>query len=294
MLFGYNLALHNRPISVRALMLCLVVLFSSYESYRRWLIKNARMSSGGVKFSKYDSVEQVGVAMCEQVVHSALECLQMKKQFSLGVSGGSMTKLLSNLPKLFADNEVLKAGLDNGQVKIFLCDERKVSYESEDSTYGAYKKVWTGGSVDLVSALVPINPDLSLAECASDYEAKMAASTGPSLSLDLALLGIGPDGHTCSLFPAHPLLKESKVGIVPISDSPKPPPERVTLTLPAVRAAAKKIVFATGSGKQPIVKRVLVDGETSDVIPVSLVPSGKQDESVLWLIDGESSKDLNL
>ena len=56
------------------------------------------MSSGGVKFSKYDSVEQVGVAMCEQVVHSALECLQMKKQFSFGVSGGSMTKLLSNLP----------------------------------------------------------------------------------------------------------------------------------------------------------------------------------------------------
>ena len=46
---------------------------------------------------------------------------------------------LNFFPELFADNEVLKAGLDNGQVKIFLCDERKVSYESEDSTYGAYK-----------------------------------------------------------------------------------------------------------------------------------------------------------
>ena len=81
-----------------------------------------------------------------------------------------------------------------------------------------------------------VDTTLSPAEAAADYQSKLISVAGPQLKLDLLLLGAGPDGHTCSLFPNHPLLAEPAHPegriVAEITDSPKPPPERVTLTLP--------------------------------------------------------------
>ena len=59
---------------------------------------------------------------------------------------------------------------------------------------------------------------------------------------DLILLGMGPDGHTASLFPGHNLLNENEKWVASIVDSPKPPPKRITLTLPTIRLS-KQIAF---------------------------------------------------
>ena len=86
--------------------------------------------------------------------------------------------------------------------------------------------------------------------------------------LDLTSLGMGPDGHTASLFPNHLLLAAS-APVAAITDSPKPPPERITLTLAAINASLAILLAVTGADKAPALARAL--GDPDPGTPVSLL-----------------------
>ena len=76
-------------------------------------------------------------------------------------------------------------------------------------------------------------------------------------SLDVIVLGFGPDGHTCSLFPNHTLLKEQNSYVASIMDSPKLPHERITFTYPVLNTMTRHILFCgTGTSKAPILQNI--------------------------------------
>ena len=126
-------------------------------------------------------------------------------------------------------------------------------------------------------------------ELADQYEQLLVGSFAQRDSVklpifDLLLLGCGPDGHTCSLFPGHPLLRETDAWVYPIEDSPKPPPKRITLSLPVVTHGVKIAFVATGGGKKEILKKIFEEGAG---LPCALV-NESAGERCSWFVDNDA------
>lgn len=99
---------------------------------------------------------------------------------------------------------------------------------------------------------------------------------------DLILLGMGPDGHTASLFPGHELLLEEDRWVAYVDDSPKPPLKRITFTYPVINHAARVAFIAAGKEKADILKSVL-DGQDAGLPSARVKPvfPGK----LFWFVD---------
>jgi 6-phosphogluconolactonase len=93
----------------------------------------------------------------------------------------------------------------------------------------------------------------------------------PDETFDIVLLGMGPDGHTASLFPGYPQLTAGHAPCVAVRASPKPPPERVTLTLPILRRARFTLLLATGAEKAAALARARAGDES---LPIALLGDG--------------------
>ena len=119
---------------------------------------------------------------------------------------------------------------------------------------------------------------------AAEYAATLAAFAREGADVpafDVVLLGVGPDGHLASLFPGHPVLDVADRTVAGVHRSPKPPPERVTLTYPALAQAAELWFVAAGEGKAEAVARAL-RGDDLHRTP-SAGAAGRERTS--WLID---------
>jgi 6-phosphogluconolactonase len=113
--------------------------------------------------------------------------------------------------------------------------------------------------------------DPPAAAAAYERELRDLVPGEPLPILDLALLGLGEDGHTASLFPDDPVLQERERLVVAVRGS-KPPPERVTFTLPLLRAARALVVLTAGAGKAQAVQAMLAG--PSPHTPASLLGEG--------------------
>lgn len=125
---------------------------------------------------------------------------------------------------------------------------------------------------------------------AEAYEAVLKAQLGADApSLDLVLLGMGPDGHTCSLFPGHALLEEHEKLVAGISDSPKPPPCRITLTYKALSLTKEAAFVCAGEGKADILHSIFHPKEDEALLPAARV---KAKNEVTWFLDKAAAAKL--
>ena len=161
-----------------------------------------------------------------------------------------------------------------------------MALDSDDSNHKETEAHLTGEGKPLHgAATVPIDPAVATtADCAASYAAKLRAATGAGEGelpvIDLVLLGMGPDGHTASLFPGHALLAEAELAVAAIEDSPKPPPRRVTLTLPTINAARAVAFVCTGAGKAGALAEVRATAPgAADALPSARV------RGAVWFVD---------
>ncbi|KAL7747912.1 suppressor of los1-1 [Sorochytrium milnesiophthora] len=212
----------------------------------------------------FPTVAALSPALAHYVVQLASQHAQ---RFTIALSGGS-------LPKQLADGLApLASSIDFSTWQVFFADERCVSHDDPESNYKLCKDTLfeplvgkNGSRLVLDQNVHAINPALvgNPEQAASDYQSKMESVFGASglPKLDLILLGMGPDGHTCSLFPGHKLLTDASGRyILSLTDSPKPPPSRITFSLPLVNNAHAVAFVCAGAGKAPAVKEAL-EGST--------------------------------
>jgi 6-phosphogluconolactonase len=205
-------------------------------------------------FTILDSAEDVAAAAAADIAEALREGAR-----TLVLAGGTTPQrcyeLLSQMDVVW------------GRVSILFGDERCVPPDHPDSNYRMARKALLDGVAPATVYRMPaeLGPDEG-----ADLYARVVEAVSP---LDVVVLGVGEDGHTASLFPGHPALKATGLA-VGIHDSPKPPPQRVTLTLGALLSARRVIILATGAGKADAVAKA-----KRDEVPSGMIAGAR------WLID---------
>jgi 6-phosphogluconolactonase len=184
----------------------------------------------------------------------------------LALSGGTTPR---RTYELLAARSMELAG-----VEVWFADERCVPPDDEQSNYRLVAESLLAPAAIPGDRVHRMEGELGPDEGASRYgEALRAGVEGRDEQmpvLDVIVLGIGPDGHVASLFPSSPALDASEDTVcLGVRDSPKPPPERITLSLGVLRAARRCVLLATGSSKADAINAML--DEPSRDVPASLL-----------------------
>jgi 6-phosphogluconolactonase len=198
---------------------------------------------------------------------------------SLVIPGGSVGEVF--FPAL------VRAPVAWRAVEIFWADERAVPADHQESNYRLARTLLLDHvPVDHTRVHPMFSDGMTLDVAAAEYEGKLAARLGRPPRVDVALLGVGDDGHVCSLFPGHPALEETTSLVAAVTDAPKPPRRRLTLTLPALAGASLVCVGAFGTAKAEVIREAVEDPASG--LPVSRVVRGAG--RALFLVDGEAGR----
>jgi 6-phosphogluconolactonase len=240
----------------------------------------------------FSTPQALGEAAANYVSQVSARAVTERGRFCVALSGGSLPKLLG--PPLAAQPR--RSQIEWSAWHVFWADERCVPLAHAESNYRLAR--------EYLFEQVPIPPDqiyaiddaLPPGLAAEAYQGLLQQLFQPGPGeiprFDLILLGMGEDGHTASLFPGHPLLTETERWIAPIEDSPKPPPERITLTLPLINQARHIAFLAAGSGKAAVLSEVFGPTERDPILPVQLVHPAADGELV-WFVDRAAAMQLD-
>ena len=220
------------------------------------------------------------VAVAEEAARNAIETLREAIQrygaATWVLAGGTTPNLAYGiLAQGYSD------ALDWSKVTFIIGDERIGPLNGPDNNWQLIEELFLQ-HIPEATFLRP-KSDQSAEQAASDYEKQLQthAQAGESLRFDLTWLGMGPDGHTLSLFPDHADFDPHDTRlVVPVHNSPKPPADRISLTLKAIRSSEHTVIIATGASKREALLQAFT---ASSTLPIA--QAAATNEHTLWLVD---------
>jgi 6-phosphogluconolactonase len=219
-----------------------------------------------------------------EFLEAAKEAVREKGSFSVALSGGSTPKVLYGL---LINNPVLQAMVPWSKTQFFFGDERHVPPDDTESNFRmATEAMFAKAPVDAKQVHRIKGEKRNAAQAAEEYEEDLRASfrlaDGQLPRFDLVLLGMGPEGHTASIFPGTKALKEER-RLVVSNWVGKLYTDRITLTPPVLNNAARVIFMVHGAEKAPALKAVLEGPYEPDQLPAQIIKP--KEGKVLWLVD---------
>lgn len=234
--------------------------------------------------------QELFAAAAEEIVRRANQAVSARGRFTIALSGGSTPKSLFNL---LATNA--RTTLPWDKMFFFWGDERHVPPTHADSNYRMAN--------DAMLSKVPVpagnifrfpaeNPDAAAVADAYEKTLRKFFQLGPEAlpHFDLILLGLGPDGHTASLFPGSTALQE-KTRLVVANWVEKMQTHRLTLTLPVLNAAHCVAFLISGTDKAAILRSVLEENVSGEQYPAKLVQP--KDGKLIWFLDRAAASALS-
>jgi 6-phosphogluconolactonase len=246
--------------------------------------------SSTLDLRKLTTPQDLFQAAAEEVLRAAAEAIAQRGRFSIALSGGSTPR---NLYTLIAANA--SGSLPWDRMFFFWGDERHVPLNDPDSNYRMAKETLLSKVPIPPANIFPVpteNPDASAA--AQAYEDTLrkffALSPGEFPRFDLILLGMGPDGHTASLFPETAALQE-KSRLVVANWVEKMKTSRITFTLPVLNAARCVAFLVSGADKAAVLHEVLEGDAPGEKYPSKLVRP--TDGKLIWFVDRAAASELS-
>lgn len=245
------------------------------------------MTGATPRVEVHDSADALATAVAGELLRVLTDAQAAGRVPQVVLTGGTIADAIHREVARLAPEH----GVDWGRVGLWWGDERFVATDSPDRNAGQAREAWLdvlgvpSSSVHEVAATGAVE-DVTAAAAAYAEEVRTHAPDG----FDLVMLGVGPDGHVASLFPGHPQLQVADALAVGVTDSPKPPPERVSLTFAALNATRATWFLVSGEGKAEAVARALDPaGTTLEETPAT--GAGGRDETV-WFLDREAASRL--
>ena len=236
----------------------------------------------------YADTDTLSQEAAQYVVRVATESIALHRRFTLALSGGSTPKKLYTL----LGEEPYRSQIDWTLVDIFWSDERCVPPDDKDSNYLMAQQVLLSKipiPANQIHRMPADQPDRDAASYAYTLEMQQTIGSEGVPVFDLIQLGMGPEGHTASLFPHQPSLHEQQRLVMPVS-VPKPPPARLTFTPRLLNAATHVLFLVTGDEKQDAVQAVLEGDYQPDEYPAQIVQPSKGE--VTWMLDTKAAEKL--
>ncbi|XP_044489552.1 probable 6-phosphogluconolactonase 1 isoform X2 [Mangifera indica] len=244
----------------------------------------------------HESLEELSTDLADYIAELSEASVKERGVFAIALSGGSLIALMGKLCEAPYNRTV-----DWAKWYIFWADERVVAKNHVDSNYKLAKDGLLLKVPIVPSHVHSINDSVSAEQAADDYgfvirqlvKTRMVSvsDTCDCPKFDLILLGMGSDGHVASLFPNHSLLDEKDEWVTFITDSPKPPPERITFTLPVINSASNVAMVVTGENKAEAVHLAVDDlGPDCPVLPSRMVQP--TNGNLVWFLDKPAASKL--